>query len=100
MVKGRERIQDTQAYADAIPAALEVYNRFKKEMKTRFNQKTDFEHTTCRYIQERLYGRGFIMTDPKERDAFNAAGGHGETGCPKVCAIAAEIVAEKIIELT
>ena len=100
MVNGRERIQDTKAYVDAVPFALDVYNSFKKKLKIRFNQKQDFEHTTCRYIQERLYGRGFVMTDPKERDSFNAAGGHSDTGCPKVCAVAAEIAAEKIIELT
>ena len=74
--------------------SAELYNRFKEELTKEFGKK--FENTICRDIQERIYGRGFIMTDPKERDAFEAAGGHSDRGCPLVCAIAAGIAAEKL----
>jgi len=31
--------------------------------------------------------------------AFLDAGGHSETGCPKICGVAARVEAEKIMEL-
>ncbi len=39
------------------------------------------------------------MTDADDYQAFLAAGGHSDNGCLKVCGIAAEVAAEKIIEL-
>ena len=39
------------------------------------------------------------MTDPDDYQAFLDAGGHSETGCPKVCGIAAQVTAEKLMEL-
>ena len=41
----------------------------------------------------------FYMADDEERQAFLDAGGHDETGCPKVCGIAAQVAAKKILEL-
>lgn len=99
LVIGREEIQDTKTYQAAMTKAIELYSRFKEELKNQFSFKDDVSSTMCRYIQEKIYGRGFIMTDPKEREAFEAAGGHSEHGCPKVCAIAAEVAAQQLSEI-
>lgn len=79
--------------------AIEVHNRFREEVKNQFGFKDEVKNSLCRYLQERIYGRGFTMTDPKERAAFEAAGGHSEIGCPKVCAVAAGVAAEKLSEV-
>jgi hypothetical protein len=98
LIVGREKIQDSETYRAAMVPAMELYNRFKTELEKEYG-KGAFRSTICRYIQERLYGRGFIMTDPKEREAFEAAGGHSDKGCPLVCAVAAGIAAEKLSDL-
>ena len=79
--------------------AIELHSRFKEELKNQFGFKDEIKNSNCRYIQERIYGRGFNMIDPQERKAFEDAGGHSEKGCPKVCAVAAEVVARKLSEL-
>ncbi|NIU83513.1 MAG: hypothetical protein GWN64_08585, partial [Candidatus Thorarchaeota archaeon] len=48
-------------------------------------------------IQERIYGRSFDIRDPVDRQAFYDAGGHSDEGCYKVCGIAAEVTAKKLI---
>ena len=39
------------------------------------------------------------MTDKDDYQAFLDAGGHGDNGCLKVCGIAAEVAAEKILKI-
>jgi hypothetical protein len=98
LVIGREKIKDSQTYQAAMIKAIELHSQFKEELKQQFGFTDEIKNSTCRYIQEKIYGRGFIMTDPKEREAFEAAGGHSEKGCPKVCAVAAEVAARELSE--
>jgi C_GCAxxG_C_C family probable redox protein len=75
LVIGRDRIEDSKTYRDAKAPCLEVYNRIKEELKP------------------------FKMGDPDDYQAFLDAGGHSETGCPKICGVAARVAAERIMEL-
>jgi C_GCAxxG_C_C family probable redox protein len=99
LVMGRERMEDEETYKAMMPSAIEVRNRFREELKKQFEFKEELESTLCRDIQKKLYGRSFNMADDEERQAFLDAGGHSEAGCPKVCAVAAQVAAEKILEL-
>jgi hypothetical protein len=82
-----------------MPVSIAVFGRFREELKKQFDFKADVKNGLCREIQAMIYGRSFTMTDPKEREAFEAAGGHTAQGCPKVCGIAAEVAAEKLSEI-
>ena len=99
LVIGRETMSDVAAYQAAMPASIAAFDRFRRALKAEFGFKDDLQNAFCREIQKRIYGRGFIMTDPADLAAFIAAGGHTEKGCPLVCAVAAEIAAEKLVEL-
>ena len=99
LVTGREKMEDFDAYQRGMKLADEVRDKFMKELKSQFGFQKELESTLCRHIQEKIYGRSFNLSDDKERQAFLDAGGHGETGCPKVCGIAAQVIAEKIMEL-
>ena len=97
LLVGREKIEDTQAYKDAMPPAVEVRARFLAELKKSFGK--DFQNTLCCHLQEVIYGRSFVMSQPDDYQAFLDAGGHSAEGCPKVCAVAARVTAEKILQL-
>jgi len=99
LVIGRNRIEDTEAYRAMIDPSTELRARFMKEIKKQFELSEDLEDTLCRHIQERVFGRSFNLASEKDFQAFLDAGGHSEFGCPKVCGIAAEVAAEKILEL-
>jgi len=99
LVAGRDRMEDFEAYQLSMKIADEVRDKFMEELKNQFGFEREVENTLCRHIQEKIYGRPFNLIDDKDRQAFLDAGGHGETGCPKVCGIAAQVVAEKIMEL-
>jgi len=99
LVIGRDRIEDSKTYRDAKAPCLEVYDRIKEELKREFGFEGELESTLCRDIQEKVYGRPFKMGDPDDYQAFLDAGGHSETGCPKICGVAARVAAEKIMEL-
>jgi hypothetical protein len=99
LVIGRDRIEDSKTYRDAKAPCLEVYDRIKEELKREFGFEGELESTLCRDIQEKVYGRQFKMWDSDDYQAFLDAGGHSETGCPKICGVAARVAAEKIMEL-
>jgi C_GCAxxG_C_C family probable redox protein len=96
LVIGRERIEDTPVYRAAMDLAVQVSIRFRREMKKQFGFRNELQNTSCRHIQEMIYGRSFDLANKEELQAFLDAGGHGDTGCPKVCGIAAQVVAEEI----
>jgi len=96
IVSGRERIEDTEANKDAMDAAVIITTRFKKEMKKQFALKNELSSTLCRHIQENIYGRSFNFLDKDGPQAFIKAGGRSDTGCPKVCGIAAQVTAEEL----
>ena len=99
LVCGRERIEDTEAYRAAMEPAGAIYDRFKEELKKQFGFKDEVKNTLCHRIQEMIYGRSFDLTNQEEYLAFIDAGGHSNTGCPKVCGIAAQVGAEEISKL-
>jgi len=99
LVMGRERMEDEETYKAMMPPSIEVRTKFREELKKQFGFENELESTLCRDIQEKIYGRSFYLADDEERQAFFDAGGHNETGCPKVCGIAAQVAAEKILEL-
>jgi C_GCAxxG_C_C family probable redox protein len=96
---GREDIKDTQVYRDAMIPSNEIIIEFQKRLKKTFGFTEPLENTICRDIQQRIYGQGFDLTDPVSYKAFIDTGGHSDEGCPLVCAIAAEVTAEKLLEL-
>ncbi|GAB6273999.1 MAG: hypothetical protein STSR0004_08620 [Peptococcaceae bacterium] len=99
LVIGREKIEETEVYQKAMAPAQEIRKIFMNELKTQLGFKQDLKTTLCKEIQENIYGRSFDMTDEKDYQAFLDAGGHGDLGCPRVCAVAAQVVAEKIFEI-
>ena len=100
LVVGREDMTDTQTYRDAMVPSDEIIREFQKRLQETFGFDEPLESTICRDIQQRIYGEGFDLTDPVSYKAFLDAGGHGDEGCPLVCAVAAEVTAEKLLELT
>jgi C_GCAxxG_C_C family probable redox protein len=99
LVIGRERMEDEETYKAMMAPSIEVHTRFREELKKQFGFEGELESTLCRHIQEKIYGKSFYLADEEERQAFLDAGGHSETGCPKVCGIAAQVAAEKILGL-
>jgi len=99
LVIGRERMEDEEAYKAMMEPSIEVRTRFKEELKKQFGFEGELESTLCCHIQEKIYGKSFYLANEEERQAFLDAGGHSETGCPKVCGIAAQVAAEKLLDL-
>ena len=99
LVIGRERMEDEETYKAMMAPSMEVRTRFMEELKKQFGMDGELESTLCRHIQQKIYGRSFYLANEKERQEFLDAGGHSETGCPKTCGIAAQVAAEKILEL-
>ena len=99
LVVGREDITDTQAYRDAMVPSYEIIEEFQKHLKETFNFKEPLKTTICRDIQKHIYGESYDLTDPVSYKKFLDAGGHSDKGCPLVCGVAAEVTAEKLIEL-
>ncbi|MBA7580745.1 hypothetical protein ES708_22639 [subsurface metagenome] len=97
LVIGREKMEDTNTYHKALSVSDEISDRFKEELQKQFGLNPELQSTLCTEIQERVLGRSFDFH--KEFEDFLQAGGHSDTGCPKVCAIAAQVAVEKIIEL-
>ena len=100
LVVGRTDITDTQTYRDAMVPSNEIIKEFQRRLQETFEFDEPLENTICRDIQLRIYGESFDLTDPVSYQAFLDAGGHGDEGCPLVCAVAAEVTAEKMLELT
>jgi C_GCAxxG_C_C family probable redox protein len=88
-VVGREAIEDTEQYQEAMKPSTEMYLRFRDAVG----------HTLCAEIHKLLYGRAFKLYEEEEREAFLAAGAHEPNGCPEVCSKAARIAADIILDL-
>jgi len=97
LVVGRERMEDRDRYQEAMVLSREVSQRFIEELHKQFGFDQELKTTLCKDIQQRVIGRSFDMW--QEQEAFLAAGGHNDNRCPKVCAIAAQVAAEKILEI-
>jgi len=99
LVAGRARIEDFEQYVQATNIANEICDEFKRRLEEEFEFGEPLESTLCREIQTRIFGRSFDIRDPEEREAFLAAGGHSDGGCYRVCGIAAEVAAERILRI-
>jgi C_GCAxxG_C_C family probable redox protein len=99
LVSGREEIEDTPQYVQAMGLANEICDRFQRRLEEEFGFEEPLDSTLCSEIQTRIYGRSFDLRDPEDREAFLEAGGHSDEGCYKVCGIGAEVAAEKLLEL-
>ena len=99
LVIGREKMEDTERYREAMDPASEIIERFKEELHKQFGFKEKLQSTLCKEIQEKIYGRSFNLMSEEDYQAFLAAGGHDDNGCPKVCGIAAQVTAEKLLEI-
>jgi C_GCAxxG_C_C family probable redox protein len=97
LVDGRSRMPDTPAYAAACTEANEIANEFQRRVEREFKLKKSLNSTICWNIQNGIYGRSYDLRDTTQREAFYACGGHGDEGCPKVCGIAAEVAAERLL---
>ncbi|MEA2089670.1 MAG: C-GCAxxG-C-C family protein [Thermoproteota archaeon] len=87
LVTGGEHLDDAEGYVRAMEAAVEVFDRFKENYGT----------VKCFEIQENLFGRHYDFFNPEDTEA-----GYKDDGldkCPGVCATAARIGAEVILEL-
>lgn len=87
LVLGREELEDIQAYRDTMEASYELYHRFREEIGG----------TICLEIQRKLFGQSFDFKVNEEAEEWYAAGGLEK--CPMVCAIAARIAADVILNL-
>jgi len=86
---GRERLEDIPQLRKARDIATELYLRFRQEVG----------HSVCGEIHKLKFGRTYRLYEPEEMKAFHEAGGHGDDGCPPVCAAAARIAADIILRL-
>lgn len=100
LVAGRQRMEDTETYRETMGHGAELCHRFREELERQLGFEERLTSSMCREIQRRIYGRSFDMTDDVDYKAFLKAGGHGDQGCPRVCAIAAQVAAEKVIGLS
>jgi len=99
LVRGRERIEDTPSYVEAMGIGDEICDAFQRRVAEEFGFPEPLISTLCADIQTGVYGRSFDIRDPGERDLFLEAGGHSDEGCYKVCGIAAEVAAERLLKL-
>jgi C_GCAxxG_C_C family probable redox protein len=97
LVEGRSRMPDTTVYATACAEADVVATEFQRRVEKEFNLKEPLKSTICWDIQRGIYGRSYDLRDKAQREAFYACGGHDDEGCPKVCKIAAEVAAERLL---
>ena len=96
---GREKKEDTPILNDTVVEANIVIDAFLSKLQHEYGWSSTPSSMMCRDLQILIYGRNWKMTDLAERQAFIAAGGHGDQGCLKVCGIAAEAAAEEILKL-
>jgi C_GCAxxG_C_C family probable redox protein len=86
LVAGAEHLDDAEGYARAMKVAVEVFDRFKNNYGT----------VKCFEIQEKLFGRHYDFFNLEDAEAWYKDGGLDK--CPSVCAVAARIGAEVILE--
>lgn len=85
---GRERADfETVGSTQASTLAKALYDKFVEE----------FGSPICTGVQEAIFGRSFNLWDPKDKQAFEEAGGH-EDKCPKVAGKAAMWTVEILLD--
>ncbi len=99
LVAGREQMEDRPSYVRATGIADEICDGFQEKLREEFGFEEPLISTLCIEIQEKIYGRPFNLREREDYEAFLEAGGHSDEGCYKVCGIAAEVAASRLLEL-
>jgi C_GCAxxG_C_C family probable redox protein len=86
MAFGRERPDDFAAVQKTTSASRKLCKRFEEE----------FGGCNCRDVQHRIFGRSFVLTDPKDQAEFVAA--DASKKCRAPAGKAARIAGEMILE--
>ncbi len=99
IARGREKIEDSGAMKALMNDAGEACRLFREEVARDFKLRDVPGSCLCRELQQAIYGKSFDLTTAAGFDAFIAAGGHADWGCPKVCGAAAKVAAEKLSQM-
>ena len=79
------------------------YTNFELVQQLHKKFVAEYASITCGMVHQKKYGRAYDLSSKDEREAFEEAGGHGDTGCPvvvgKVAQFTVELIAAKMIEL-
>jgi C_GCAxxG_C_C family probable redox protein len=86
LVTGSEKLEDFSAYKYSMTLSYQLYNKFK----------SIYNSTRCYEIQQRLFGRSYDFKDKENSAAWYRDGGLYK--CPMVCATAARLAAEVILD--
>lgn len=87
LVEGSDKLEDFDAYKRAMESSYKLYNRFKKIYGT----------TRCFEIQKKVLGRQYDFKKEEDREPWYKEGGLDK--CPMVCANAARLATEIILDL-
>jgi C_GCAxxG_C_C family probable redox protein len=87
LVTGSEKLEEFDAYKRSMENSYKLYNRFKEKYDT----------TRCFEIQEKVLGRHYDFKNKEDGAAWYKDGGLNK--CPMVCATAARLAAEIILDL-
>ena len=87
LVTGSEKLEEFDAYVKSMENSYKLYNRFKEKYGT----------TRCFEIQEKVLGRHYDFKNEEDGAAWYKDGGLDK--CPMVCATAARLAAEIILDL-
>ncbi|MBA7581035.1 hypothetical protein ES708_22934 [subsurface metagenome] len=84
---GSEKLEDFDTYKRVMENSYKLYNRFKEKYDT----------TRCFEIQEKVLGKHYDFKNKEDGAAWYKDGGLDK--CPMVCATAARLAAEIILDL-
>ena len=99
LVIGRGKIEDVTISRSTMDSAAALRVRIMREMEAQFGFSAPLQSTLCRHVQQMVFGRSFDLTKNEDFQAFLKIGGHGDSGCPKVCGVAAQVAAEELLRL-
>ncbi len=78
------------------------YTNFELVQQLREKFINEFGSITCHCVHEKKYGHSYDLSQKEEMQAFEDAGGHGETGCTQTVGKAAqftiEVLAPRLME--
>lgn len=84
---GREDFPKPGQREKCMVLSKRLYDRFMEE----------YGSVVCKDVQTKIMGRSFNLWDPKEREEFNAAGGHTDK-CPDVVGKTAKWTVEILLD--
>ena len=90
-------MEDLPKLQGTIADGYALSNEFMRRIEKDFALKKPLPSTLCRDMQQALYGRSWNLADAAQRTDFINSGGHGDNGCLKVCGVAAEVAAERLL---